>query len=68
MIEDSISWDKINKISVVSRWHSSLDNEKYYVQVEYKELPTISIEYNNYPDAMSYAEYLIDLAYKRTGF
>ena len=68
MIEDNLSWDKVNKISVVSRWHSDIDNVRYYVQIEYKELPAISIEFKEYTDAMTYADKLIGIAYKNSGF
>ena len=67
-MEYSISWDKIKRISVVSRWHSYSDNAKYYVQIEYKERPTLSVVYDDYKKAMIYADYIIGIAHKSSGF
>ena len=55
-----VNWSKIEKITVSSVWDTKNDTNRYYVNLIYYEIPSLSFVFRKYMDAMLQAELFME--------
>ena len=55
-----INWSKVEKVTVSSVWDTRTETSRYYVNLIYYDIPSLSFVFKKYMDAMLQAELFME--------